>query len=219
METWQSILLAIGGNTALLAVLTYVAKSLFEKVLTRDTKKFESDLKAKSDAEIERLKNQLQIRSIEHQVRFSRLHERRAETIAKLYGLLVEALWAAEIFLSPIGWVGEPSIKEKHTSAMNKLVDAFRYFDQHKIYFDEDLCESLEKLLRETRRLVIEFGVWVGFDDASLSNDSVKQKQEAWLKNWQAIRNDIPEARRQLENKFRSILGSLPETVKSQHVQ
>lgn len=75
MEIWQSILLAIGGNTVLLAVLAFVAKSLFEKVLTRDTKKFESDLKAKSDAEIERLKNQLQIRSIEHQVRFSRLHE------------------------------------------------------------------------------------------------------------------------------------------------
>lgn len=219
MEIWQSILLAIGGNTALLAVLAFVAKSLFEKVLTRDTKKFESDLKAKSDAEIERLKNQLQIRSTEHQVRFSRLHERRAETIAKLYGLLVEALWAAESFLSPVGWVGEPSMKEKHASAMNKLVDAFRYFDQHKIYFDEDLCESLDKLLRETRSLVIESGVWVSFDDASLSNDSVKQKQETWLKNWQAIQNDIPEARRQLENKFRSILGSLPEITKSHHVQ
>lgn len=110
-------------------------------------------------------------------------------------------------------------MKEKHASAMNKLVDAFRYFDQHKIYFDEDLCESLDKLLRETRSLVIEFSVWASYDDANLSNDSAKQKQEAWLKNWQAIKNDIPEACRQLENKFRSILGNLPEVAKSQHVQ
>lgn len=208
MDTWQSVLLAIGGNTAILAVLAFVAKSLFEKILARDTKRFESELKAASDAEIEHLKNQLQLRSIEHQVQFSRLHERRAETIAKLYELLVEALWAAESFLSPAEWVGEPSKKEKHVTAMNKLVDTFRYFDQHKIYFDEELCESLEKLLRETRRLVIEFGVWVGFDEHSLTDQSAKQKQEAWLANWQAIQKDIPEARRQLEHKFREILGS-----------
>lgn len=208
MDTWQSVLLAIGGNTAILAVLAFVAKSLFEKILARDTKRFESELKAASDAEIEHLKNQLQLRSIEHQVRFSRLHERRAETIAKLYELLVEALWAAESFLSPAEWVGEPSKREKHVTAMNKLVDTFRYFDQHKIYFDEELCESLEKLLRETRRLVIEFGVWVGFDEHSLTDQSAKQKQEAWLANWQAIQKDIPEARRQLEHKFREILGS-----------
>lgn len=208
MNTWQSVLLAIGGNTAILAVLAFVAKSLFEKILARDTKRFESELKAASDAEIEHLKNQLQLRSIEHQVRFSRLHERRAETIAKLYELLVEALWAAESFLSPAEWVGEPSKKEKHVTAMNKLVDTFRYFDQHKIYFDEDLCESLDKLLMETRRLVIEFGVWVGFDEHSLTDQSAKQKQEAWLANWQAIKKDIPEARRQLEHKFREILGA-----------
>lgn len=208
MNTWQSVLLAIGGNTAILAVLAFVAKSLFEKILARDTKRFESELKAASDAEIEHLKNQLQLRSIEHQVRFSRLHERRAETIAKLYELLVEALWAAESFLSPAEWVGEPSKKEKHVTAMNKLVDTFRYFDQHKIYFDEDLCESLDKLLMETRRLVIDFGVWVGFDEHSLTDQSAKQKQEAWLANWQAIKKDIPEARRQLEHKFREILGA-----------
>ncbi len=59
MEAWQTILLAFGGNAALLAVLGLLGKSLLEKLITRDTKLFESQLKAKTDAEIERLKNEL----------------------------------------------------------------------------------------------------------------------------------------------------------------
>lgn len=64
METWQTVLLAFGGNAALLAVLGLLGKSLLEKLIVRDTKQFESDLKAKADAEIERLRNEL-ARSVE----------------------------------------------------------------------------------------------------------------------------------------------------------
>lgn len=64
METWQTILFAFGGNAALLAVLGLLGKSLLEKIILRDTRQFESDLKAKTDSEIERLKNEL-ARSVE----------------------------------------------------------------------------------------------------------------------------------------------------------
>lgn len=64
METWETILLAISGNAALLAVLGYIGKSLLEKILVRDTKRFESEMKAKTDTEIEKLRNEL-LRSVE----------------------------------------------------------------------------------------------------------------------------------------------------------
>lgn len=64
MESWQTILLAFGGNTALLAVLGWLGKSLLDKLIVRDAKQFESDLKAKAAAEIERIKNEL-LRSVE----------------------------------------------------------------------------------------------------------------------------------------------------------
>src|SRR2546426_7558344 len=144
METWQTILLAFGGNAALLAVLGLLGKSLLDKLIVRDTKEFESTLKAKADAAVEHLKNELHLRTIEHQVRFSRLHEERAGVIAELYGHLVEALWEAESFLSPMEWSGEPTKKEKHQTAMNKLVELYRYFDKHRIYLPPDVCASLE---------------------------------------------------------------------------
>lgn len=58
MDAWNSILLAIGGNAAVLAILGVLAKSLLEKVLTRDSLDFEYQLKNKADAEIQRIKDE-----------------------------------------------------------------------------------------------------------------------------------------------------------------
>lgn len=210
MEAWQTILLAFGGNAALLAVLGILGKSFLNKLIVRDTKQFESDLKAKSDATIEHLKNELQLRTIEHQVRFSRLHEKRAAVIADLYGYLVEGLWAAESFLSPMEWVGEPNKKEKHQQAMNQLVELYRYFDKNRIYLPPELCGSLEALVKNVRSQVIKFGVWVKYEDYQLTENSHRQKEEAWNSGWDAIKNQVPEARESLENEFRSLLGAAP---------
>jgi hypothetical protein len=72
MEAWKTILLAFGGNAALLAVLGLFGKSLIEKILTRDSKRFELELKEKSDAAIERLRNELQLVIKQTEFNFSR---------------------------------------------------------------------------------------------------------------------------------------------------
>lgn len=207
MEAWQTILLAFGGNAALLAVLGLLGKSLLDKLIARDTKRFETDLKAKSDSAIERLRSDLQIRTIEHQVRFSRLHEKRASVIADLYGHLVETLWEAESFLSLMEWAGEPSKQEKHKVAMEKLVDFFRFFDKHRIYLPEPICVSLEAIAMRVRSHVIAFGVYTRFSDQSLNEHTRAQKEKAWNEGWEAIKTDIPAARKQLEQEFRALLG------------
>lgn len=207
METWQTVLLAFGGNAALLAVLGALAKSLLEKVITRDTKQFESDLKAKSDATIEHLKSELQLRTIEHQVRFSRLHEKQAVVIAELNGHLAEVLWEAESFLAPMQWAGEPSPEEKHRTAMNKLAEFFRFFDKHRIYLPVELCSSLQELVLQVRHHVIHFGSYVRYADAALTDHTRTQKEKAWNDGWDAIKNKVPQARSALEDEFRSLLG------------
>jgi hypothetical protein len=207
MATWQTILLAFGGNAALLAVLGILAKSLLEKMIVRDAKRFELELKAKSDATIEHLKNELQLRTIEHQVRFARLHEKRASVIAELNGHLAEVLWEAESFLSPMQWVGEPPQGEKHRNAMNKLAEFFRFFDKHRIYLPAELCESLQELAMQVRSHVINFGVYVTFEDATLNDQTRAQKTKAWHEGWDAIKNQVPQARTALENEFRVLLG------------
>ena len=214
METWQTILLAFGGNAALLAVLGLLGKSMLDKLIVRDTKQFESELKAKTDATIEHLKNELQLKTIEYQVKFSRLHEKRAAVIAELYGHLVEALWEAESFLSPMEWAGEPNKKEKHKTAVSRLVDLYRLFDKHRIYLPPELCASLDKLVVKVRSHVINFGVYVDFDVETLNDHTHKEKEKAWNAGWDAIKNQIPLARQNLENEFRSLLGAAANPLK-----
>jgi hypothetical protein len=96
MEPWQTVATAVLGNSVSLAVLGWLGKSLLEKIIQRDSKNFEAELKAKADSAIERLRSDLQLRIIEHQITFSRLHEKRATVIAELNALLSETLWEAE---------------------------------------------------------------------------------------------------------------------------
>ena len=59
MNPWREILLALGGNATLLLVLAFLSRSLLQTWLTKDIKKFETDLKGKADSELERLKAEL----------------------------------------------------------------------------------------------------------------------------------------------------------------
>lgn len=204
METWQTILLAFGGNAALLAVLGVIGKSLLDKLILRDTKQFESELKAKSDAAIEHLKNELQFRTIEHQVRFSRLHEKRADVIANLYELLADALREAELFLSPTSAAKQPDENTQLFPAEEKLLQLYRYFDNHKIYLPSLLCDSLKQLIEEVKTHVTTYAVHLDPIDGSTGQENREARRTA-LK---AIQGHVVAARISLENEFRSLLGA-----------
>lgn len=79
MEIWQTILIAVGGSAALLAVpvaiLGFLAKSLLLNSLSKD---------------LEGFKNGLKIKAIEHQTRFSGLHEKRAVILAEAFSYFRE---------------------------------------------------------------------------------------------------------------------------------
>lgn len=164
MDVWQSVLFAFGGNALLLLVLGWLARSLGSQFLAKDLARFKADLAAASSSTTEHLKHELQRAALEHQIRFSKLHERRAEVIAQLYGLLVEAHWASQSFISLAEFSGEPSKQEKYAEAMNRAADFYRFFDKNRIWLPEGLCRQLEQFLRNMRSKVVEFGVYVTHD-------------------------------------------------------
>ena len=137
MEIWKTFLFVFGGNAGLLLAIGYLVKSLLDKRIVQDTKRFEIELKAKSDAAIEHVRNTLQLQAIEHQVRFSRLHDKRASVIAELYGYLVKALLEAEDFLHPIQDPAEGGKKESQAMP-HKL-----------IYFDTNIYAIVKNHLRD----------------------------------------------------------------------
>lgn len=207
MELWQTLTAAVVGNAIVLATLGWLANSLFEKLMLRDSKKFEIEIQAKASAAIEQIKNDLQLRAIEHQIKLSRLHEKRATVIADMNALLAEVMWEAESFLSNMEIAGEPDKREKHQSAMNKLAQFFRYFDKNRIYLPAELCEAMQKVVMEVRLHVIRFGTYLYWDDAALMDHTRKEKNDAWSNGWNALSKQIPEVRAKLEHEFRLLLA------------
>ena len=213
MDAWESILLVFGGNALLLVVLGWLARSLGSQFLAKDLEKFKTELSAASSATTEQVKHDLQRAALEHQVRFSKLHERRAEVIAELYGLLVEAHWASQSFISLAEWSGEPSKQEKYVTAMNKVADFYRFFDKNRIYLPEPLCQQLEQFLKNIRSKIIEFGVYVTHDSGHGPAHFTKEKMDVWIKAHEYFDKEVPGARSALETELRGILGASAQSV------
>ena len=203
MDIWTSVLLAVGGNAGILVVLGFLARSVIRAWLAKDLEKFKVELKSTSDTAIERLKADLQRAAFEHQVRFSKFHEKRAEVIAQLDKYLAETTWAIEDFVQPIE--GEPSRKEKYVPTWNKIVECLRFLDQHRVYLPESFCNKLEEFIKKLRRLTIEVGVYERIENPN--GETLHKKWKILEQAWDSVNQEIPAARRALEQEFRPILG------------
>jgi hypothetical protein len=208
MELWQAILLNFGGTATLLVILGWLARSIGTQLLAKDIERFKSDLSAASTATTERLKHDLQLVATEHQVRYSKLQARRGEVIAEMYGLLVEAQWASQSFVSPAEFGGEPSKAEKYATAMNKAAEFYRYFDKNRIFLPLAFCAQTEEFLRNMRTKVVGFGVYVVQEEKFMPDTAHKAKFEAWVKASEYFDKEVPIARAALEQELRTLLGA-----------
>jgi hypothetical protein len=208
MDPWQSVLLAFGGNAALLLVLGWLARSLGSQLLAKDLEKFKNDLATTSSNAAEQLKHELAVAALEHNVKFSKLYERRAEVVAEAYGLLVEAHWDSQSFVSLMEWVGEPPKQEKYVTAMNKSAEFYRYFDKNRIYLPQALCDQLDQFLRGMRSEVIGFGVYASKEDDRIQDTVLDQKYDAWSRAATYFDQEVPKAKAALETELRRIIGA-----------
>jgi hypothetical protein len=208
MSPWESIVAVVGGFAALVAAAAWLTRALASQFLAKDLERFKADLVSASSASIERLKHDLHVVAQERHVVFSKLQDKRAEVIGQLYGLLVEAQWAAQDFSSPIEWAGEPTKSDKYTKAMKQSAEFFRFFDKNRIYLPSALCSSLDAFLRGMRTKVIGFGVFVRLDAAGLPDESVQKRHDAWIEAWRYFDEEVPKAREALEHELRNVIGA-----------
>lgn len=183
-------------GATIIAAVAWVAKSIVKHLLTKDIDNYKTRLKAEAD----RI-------NFEHQVRFSRLHEKRAAVIAELYKKLVEMIRASGSFVSPAQWSGEPSKQEKWKIAFKAIMDFHNYYDQHKIYFTPAVCVKLDLMFNKVFDPVNQFSFFVLYPEHVVGEVGA-EKFETWRKAWTSIdKEDVPEARKALEQDFREILG------------
>jgi hypothetical protein len=190
-------------------VLGWLAKSLMSQLLTKDLEAFKVSLKTEADSSAQQLRNDLEKTAFEHEVKFSKLHEKRAEVIAETYSLLVVAHRELSNFVSIVEWSNEPSKKEKYFTAMNAVTDFYLFFSKNKIYIPKEACEQIEEFVLEMRKKAIGFGVHLRHEEHQMTDDRLEKMHEAWDEAWKYFSEMVPEAKSALESKLRELLGDV----------
>jgi hypothetical protein len=201
----ETILITFGSSTVLFTALGFLSRSIINHYLSKDIETFKTRLKADSDLAQQQLRNSLKLIAVEHEIRFKRLHEKRAEVLDELYAHLSEAVRLTRSFVSIMEWNGEKSKQEKYPETMQKILDFYWYFDKHRIYLTQTQCNLIDAFVDKLREPSIEFSMYL--DVSRFDAKSLKEKNKVWRDAWKSVEEKVPLARQALEDEFRKILG------------
>lgn len=203
---WQDLLTTVGGGTGILLAAAWLIKAVLTSKLAQDTEAFKARLKADADIETEKLRHSLQTLAVEHQVRFSKLHERRAEVIAELYSKIVDAEQDGLGFAYVGGFKEGPERQEAYLATHKRLVELYYFAEKNRIYLPEHICALMKTFMDAVRKSVIELNIYAPIDQP-LNPQLLEKKVQVITEVYQAFEGKIPAARRELENEFRQVLG------------
>ncbi len=211
MGIWQGLValfLGIGGSGVALAIAAWLLRTALSEWLARDAEAFKTRLKADADIEIERLRNSLQMLAMEHQVRFSKLHEKQAELIGDLYKKIVDVNYGGEAFVSTAENNPSHCKEDEFAQLRTELGDVFIFAEQNRIYLPEGVCALLDKHLGQLRSTIWSAGIFGRIKDPK--EHTMEQSYKAFTKAYEDFESDIPAVRKSLEKEFRKMLGTEP---------
>jgi hypothetical protein len=139
--------------------------------------------------------------SYEHEVVFSRLHERRVDVVNRLYGKLVRAERAFSSWIHPLQEAGDLPPEEKAKKAVGAANEFIDYFLEHRIWLDPDLCVQIMAFADQLRDASATFNLKDHM--TPLRGPDTK----LWLAAWGKVNDEIPPIRERIEAEFRQLLG------------
>lgn len=198
----------LGITTLVVAAAAYVLRGVFNRWLSLGLERHKAGLNAQHAIALERLRGDLQLAATEHQIRFSKTHERRDEVIAEVYKLLFRARVPFQSLADSVEFHGEPSKEEKFKVAVDAFNNLSTCFYENRLYLEEGLCRQIEQFLERLKRVHL---LWTRI----LSGRGVPPNGDGidnWDKSDKVMREAVPPILRNIEASFREILG-IPNTV------
>jgi hypothetical protein len=204
-------------------VIGYLAKKIFEffingtidlkkSELERELESFKQTLSSEAqihklglDKSLEEHKNSLQQISQEHQIRFSKLHLDRAETIKSLFTKLVKMELSMESYMKPFQGANESPVEDKSIIAAEDGNDFQEYYLSNQILLSDSTCKIIDSLNDNFR---------IAFMKHSSDIRRQKLPYNRIAENnidpyFDILKKEIPKLKRTLTDDFRNILGVL----------
>lgn len=159
-----------------------------------------------SEVFLENQKHKLEVNKIEHQVKYSKLHEERAIVIKELYISLFDiesilSLIAAQNQLDK--WESSDITSEKMVS--KKYQETKVFLEKNRIYLKNELCEKIINLLDDCLFLTTKM-----ITSKTSNNKSIKPNEDIvsqWRIHEIESAQKIKEQRLELAEVFREIIG------------
>ena len=159
------------------------------------------DLRREADKEIETLKASLNIQGLTHQIKFSKLHDRRADVIEEFYRKIVSFANATDLLIGELELKDYESIKEKADKLMDQCFELQKFCELNTIYFSEKLINKIENWNSTILNLSIDI-----YYDSTTSN--IDDFITAFEKEKFSLERRNKEIKRVIETEFRELLGA-----------
>jgi len=202
MNFWQIFGITIGSCVVLMPTLAWLTKTIINHFLSKDIEIYKKTIEFESAKEIERLRSSLQITANEHEIKFNKLHEKRAVIIEEAYQLLV----ALEQSLNQLNWpLGTNRIdaKKQRTELNNEQWRAFyKFFERNRLYFSVESCNGIDSVLKRADDMITD---WVLVTNSP--SESTPQTFQEWEKRWRGELDLIRKFKCSIEKDFQKILG------------
>lgn len=205
----MEVLPTIGITGLIIGAITWLIRSIINQILSQDIEKFKTNLQSDSQQELLRLQSSLQLVQFEHQVRFSKLHERQAEIIAEIYSRLVELHRAAKNFVELSIFTDNDKNKERIKHLWTVVDNFMDYFEKHEIYFDEKVCSEINKLKMILSGACSNLISFVHFENNFKDKIPFEQIHNEWKRANGIMQNDVAQLKLTLQENFRNVLGVL----------
>ncbi|HUU45220.1 MAG TPA: hypothetical protein VM118_05755, partial [Acidobacteriota bacterium] len=151
---------------------------------------------------IEALRSELRRVAFEHETRFLKSHERRAEVIDTLYKNLRKTYVGFRSLTAEIESPGEPTKEEKEDQARESFNALSEHFWLNRLYLELSLCKQIEEFLNTMKRV---FTLWQR--EKRKQKKAVPEDTDYWHAASEKVEKEAKVILQQLEDRFRTILG------------
>lgn len=157
----------------------------------------------------ERVRTELTIAAAEHQIRFSKLHERRAEVVAETYARMRNYLVDVYTYTSPLKTSDMPPTLKEQRDAADKSGKEFRaYFFPNEIYFPEEIATDIRDFDRSLFKAGREF--YLLTEDPNRAAIPPDQAKERWETKGEPLLDALEPHFERLRAHFQELIGGTP---------
>jgi hypothetical protein len=202
MDLWQDVLKTLGSVAIVMAVLGWLARSLVTHLLSRDVEQYKNRLHADATRALENFRAELQLANKEHEIRFGRLHDKRMEVLADLYGQLWQ-LFRLMQQLAAMDRAEEAAIWSKAQETIAILDEVFLLFKRHRLYVGRDIALNVDLVLVNVHTALLEFRPQYSGERVA-GHELVSR---SWRLTDMAQPGTLSQALFRIEEAFRQLLG------------